>query len=240
MKKSAISLTLMLTLLSNFIFAQAGVIDSTFGTDGILFTPNITTCLDVVEDDSMAIILGYAAQNESELHTSYYRINYNGVMDIDFGQGGQIKTPDSLGFLALNIEPFDNDRFISFGSNALSDVTSVYTGSLFRYFYDGQIDTSFGDHGVVNFDIADDLEYAFGLQVLEDKKILVSYNIWQKNLVLRRFLPDGAIDYDFGDLGSAEILLPDGYHDFFAPLIKLFFAAYVLKVLVNAVLNPDK
>ena len=221
MNKKVYFLSLMFSLFSHFLFAQAGVIDSTFGTDGILFIPNINVAADLIDlDDESAIILGIAAQTDTA-HAKYYRIDYDGVLDMNFGQNGHVTSPDSLNYLCYSIESYDNDRFVSFGANTFEDVDSYYTGWIFRYFNNGVIDTSFGEDGLASFKIEDDLNTAAGLHVLEDKKILISYNNYQESIVLRRFLPDGSIDYEFGDFGEAKIEKPTVFKSFMAPLIQI-------------------
>jgi len=162
-------------------------------------------------DDSSVIVQAFEAQNE--VYTSYYRINYDGVQDMSFGINGQVQSADSLSFVSYVMKQYDADRFVSFGGNYYTN-NDTFTCSLFRYYTNGQIDTTFGDHGVAQFPIVEDLEYATGVHVLEDKKILVSFKVTDEYIGLRRFLPDGSLDYDFGDVGLVEWNLPAGFEGF--------------------------
>ncbi len=219
MKHRIFSFSFIFSLFTTILFAQAGQIDSTFGTDGHVFLPDVQLFNLLDLEDQSAIVLGIEDQVLSS-QTNLYRIRYDGSQDLSFGINGQVTFDTSMDFVGLNVAPFDADRFLVYGSNSELDTMS-YTGSIFRYFNNGIIDTTFGDAGVVQFPINADLDYAAGLFVLDDDKIVVSYNIWQESIVLRRFLPDGSVDMSFGDSGIAELVYPDEYSDFSAPMIQV-------------------
>ncbi len=220
MNKQIFSFFLFLLLFPAFNFAQAGQIDSTFGTDGHVFLDNIDL-VDLVDlPDSSAIVLGVNEFDQDQIESYCYRINYDGSQNTNFGTNGVVAINNSQSLLAVNIAPFDDDRFVVYGTkNSLA--TNTYDGYIYRFYNDGTIDTSFGDDGVVQFSIAAYFDYGSGLYVTDDKKILVSYNILEQSVVLKSFLPNGDVDMNFGDFGTSEIIFPSDYLDFSTPSLKL-------------------
>jgi len=73
-----------------------------------------------------------------------------------------------------------------------------------RYAADGRLDETFGDHGLVNTDIAGGVDAAFGGALLADGRIMVvgSARVGSgEDFAIARYLRNGAVDTSFGTQG---------------------------------------
>ena len=100
---------------STFALAQAGSLDTTFGTGGI-FTTNFTQ-YDTTTDVAVAIqsdgkiVLGGTIPNGDEAIAALMRLNTNGTLDSSFGSGGIVTSnfgiTDGAAVSALPSSPTD-------------------------------------------------------------------------------------------------------------------------------------
>jgi uncharacterized delta-60 repeat protein len=175
---------------STLAWAQAGQLDSTFGTGGI-FTTNYTSP-DQTMDNSVAIqsdgkiIVGGSNPGGAVL----MRLNTNGTLDSTFGTGGVVNNSAVLGpVMALAIQP--DGKILAFAAG--------FTGaSLGRFNTDGSVDTTFGSDG---FAVSKSLNSGPGIlsvmALQADGKILVT----GAGLV-GRYTSTGQLDTSFGNGGS--------------------------------------
>jgi uncharacterized delta-60 repeat protein len=125
-----------------------GLLDTTFGINGIAKIDNIGTDSDSVGygfylQNNKIIVYGQATSDPGPYihYKSIYRLNSNGSIDTTFGNNGSFNTPGNFIFL-------DNQSNItSFISN--QNNTNIYpSGALEKYNNNGQPLTSFGNNGV--------------------------------------------------------------------------------------------
>ena len=163
MNKKVYFLAVMFSLFSHVIFAQAGMIDSTFGTDGTaIIEIKELICLDLMElADKNALVTGVVF--DATPSSSYVTmVKPNGELDMTFGDNGVLSVGSS-GDQYYSILPFGDNKFLVYGENILDDDYEVI---LSRYTNDGHLDTDFGDSGTISFVVGEELDYAFGVKAL--------------------------------------------------------------------------
>ena len=141
-------LVAVVVISSTFALAQAGQLDSTFGTGGI-FTTNFNQ-YDVTIDSAVAIqsdgkiVLGGTIPNGASQVGALLRLNTNGTLDSSFGTGGIVTSnfgiTDGAAVTAVAIQP--NGQILA---AAVGDF--LLEGSVGRFNPDGSVDTTFGNGG---------------------------------------------------------------------------------------------
>lgn len=137
-----------------------------------------------------------------------------GDLDPTFGGDGKVTTPffteahDSATVYAIAVQP--DGKIVAAGSASRSQQSGAGSGSEFalaRYNADGSLDTSFSGDGKVTKDIAGGQDYAYGVVVQPDGKIVAvgSANVnaasFYTRFTLVRFNFDGSPDSGFGTAG---------------------------------------
>jgi uncharacterized delta-60 repeat protein len=190
---------------STLAVAQAGQLDSTFGTGGI-FATNFTQ-YDVTIDSAVAIqsdgkiVLGGTIPNGQSQIGALLRLNTNGTLDSSFGTGGIVTSTFGVTFgaavTALAIQP--NGQIVA---AAVGDFS--LEGSVGRFNPDGTVDTSFGNGG---FAVSQSLISGVGtlsvMALQTDGKILVT-----GGGLIGRYTSTGQLDTSFGTNGIAPLNSP--------------------------------
>jgi len=184
---------------STLALAQAGSLDSTFGTGGIFATT--FTQYDVtinsaaaIQSDGKIVLGGTIPLGQGQIG-ALLRLNTNGTLDSSFGSGGIVTSnfgiTDNADVTAVAIQP--NGQIVA---AAVGDFLAE--GSVGRFNSDGIVDTSFGDNG---FAISGSLFRGAGtsdfLALQADGKILVT-----GNSLIARYTSSGQLDPTFGSSGS--------------------------------------
>lgn len=149
-----------------------------------------------------------------------------GVLDFTFGRGGQVQTSvgDNGWVRAMAVQP---DGKILVAGNGGSPTWHFESGDalLARYLPDGTLDQTFGIGGVVRsplgpisplpFDYGRPIESHFAaLALLPDGRILAGGYSGDESrgaqLLLARYLPNGALDTTFGQGGSVATQIAEG------------------------------
>ena len=138
MKK--ITLLLSTLLLCTFLQAQDGMLDITFGTNGIKVIPNMDFLSDMITDSNGKIIV-VGGQNSNVL---VYRFNIDGTLDTNFDTDGIKEINLGTDFsIASSVAVDANDNII---------VATNFYGKLIKLnALDGTFDTSFGSNGIVTY-----------------------------------------------------------------------------------------
>ena len=183
---------------STFALAQAGQLDSTFGTGGV-FTTNFaqtdsTMATAVAIQSDGKIVVGGSTPGGAALA----RLNANGTLDSSFGSGGIVNNS------------FGNILGVVFGVAIQPDGKIVAAaagfagGSVGRFNSDGSVDSSFGTGGFAvskSLDSGPGILSALALQA--DGKILVT-----GAGLIGRYTTDGQLDASFGSSGIAALTSP--------------------------------
>ena len=156
-----------------FRFLQNGIIDSTFGTNGISFTDfsnkeDFAFSLAVQTDDKI-ILCGY----ENELlvqNIGLVRYNSNGTIDSSFGAYGKVKTS-----ILNSSQNSGNSVFLQSDGKVLISASSAYYFMLLRYNSNGIIDSTFGNNGIVSTDFFgyQDIAYNAVVEPITNKIVIV-------------------------------------------------------------------
>jgi len=190
---------------STFALAQAGSLDTTFGTGGIFATS--FTQYDVTIDSAAAIqsdgkiVLGGTIPSGQSQVAALIRLNTNGTLDSSFGTGGIVSSTfgitDGAGVTAVAIQP--NGQILA---AAVGDF--LLDGSVGRFNPDGSLDTTFGNGG---FAISRSLDSGAGtlsfMTLQADGKILVT-----GGGLIERYTSSGQLDPTFGSSGIAALSSP--------------------------------
>ena len=193
------------TITVGTIVTPTGALDSSFGTNGKVFTSfgnhdAIATAL-AIQPDGKAVVAGYAS-NGSDNDWVVARYNPDGSLDAGFGSGGTVITDlggnDVAFAVALQI-----DGKIVVGGYTNSSGLSHWV--LARFNTDGSLDTSFGSGGKVITGLRGGGSTVRGLVIQGDGKIVAagySGNGFEDDVTLVRYNTDGSLDNSFGSGGT--------------------------------------
>lgn len=185
----------VLFIASQQAVAQAGQLDSTFGTGGIFttsFNGNNFAPIDnavAIQSDGK-IVLGGATPNGPSL----MRLNTNGTLDSSFGSGGIVTNTfggEVADVFAVAIQP--DGKILAAGQG--------FSGPIGRFNSDGSVDTTFGSGGFATsraLSTATGAPNAFALQ--SDGKILIT-----GSGLIGRYTSEGQLDTSFGSNGIAPL-----------------------------------
>ncbi len=221
--------------------AQVGFIDSTFGSNGIVFPSDGLFKGRMESYDAMTlqpdgkILLAGVAWNSEPPYSdvAVMRLRANGQRDPFFGDGGLVRSDVDNGFQTgrgIALQPDGKILVVS-----VSDSESP--SNLFRYLPNGDPDLSFGNNGRAAMPLVGFPTYNYNnhnaLALQADGKIIVSgsvNNSTQGAFFMYRFLPDGSMDASFGDNGLviADVTPGDEYCSdmFIQPDGKIVLAGY--------------
>jgi uncharacterized delta-60 repeat protein len=214
---AAFVLILIATLLvSTSALAEGGVLDPTFGTNGVVVTDlgsSSDTGINIaLQPDGKIIMLGSAQLDSSD---PYYRtpiiLRYNpdGTLDNTFGTGGK---------LIISIDRFRAVK-VALQSNGKLVVGGSMSGglALARYTSNGTLDATFGTNGVTIAGQTENGSRLLGDLVIQPDGKIVAAGTWETYGnhypgVIARFNENGTLDESFG-LKIPEF--PNGLHHYF-------------------------
>ncbi len=191
-------------------YLPSGTLDTGFGSGGKVTTP-IGSGADygrsmVLQPDGKIVVAGYAANGVDD-DFALVRYQADGALDATFGSGGKVTTAMGSGEdRAIAVVLQADGRIVLAG---FSGVGGAYDYAVARYQADGTLDASFGAGGKVITPVGTDADWAYGMAVQEDGKIVVGgesrVTISGGGATLRyslvRYLADGTLDGSFGSGG---------------------------------------
>lgn len=155
-------------------YTDAGDLDPTFGTGGIVTT--ITEAQDsaiamALQPDGKIVAAG-TSDNNGDPDFAVARFTSDGVLDTTFGTDGIATTPiriwDALGAVAVQ----SDGKIVASGNSADGDF--AYDLALVRYTSDGALDSTFGTGGKVTTPVGDGDESAQALAIQPNGKIVAA------------------------------------------------------------------
>jgi uncharacterized delta-60 repeat protein len=194
---------------------SGGVLDPTFGTNGVVTTDvaslNASFASAVATypkegtaNDGKIVAVGTVGSPVQDM--AVVRYNLDGSLDKTFGGSGQVTTSigsSSEGAGDVIVQP-DGKVVVAGWTGGNSS-----NFALVRYNADGSLDTSFGGKakGVVSTDINNSRDYGWVMALQADGKIIVAGTTIPKNsttvdLALVRYNADGSLDTSFGTGGK--------------------------------------
>ncbi|TNE47690.1 MAG: T9SS type A sorting domain-containing protein [Bacteroidetes bacterium] len=200
-------LTCFLLILAGSLFAQAGMIDSTFGNNGVFLSDfnsggSDRICSVMVQLDGKVVAVGNS-RSLNMYSVVLIRLLEDGNYDPDFGTDGVVLSDfgdvDSE-FYAAALDQDQNIVATGYGNDG--DFMTA------RYLPDGSPDQSFGTNGIVYTDFFNDEDYANAIALQADGKIVTGGTGYDPNdpddykFALARFNSDGSLDTTFGNQGK--------------------------------------
>lgn len=198
MKKFYILLVLALTALGSY--GQSGILDTSFGNNGIVTTVISGTYnlghTSVVQPDGKIIVAGEAGES-STYKVAVVRYNTDGTLDASFGNSGTLLVQvGSARSYARNIA-LQPDGKIVIGAYTYDDIAADF--AVVRLNADGTLDNSFGTNGINIVDNGSH-DVVDAMTLLSDGKIVLAGNNYD-NFLAARFNTDGSLDTSFGTNG---------------------------------------
>lgn len=202
-------LGLLLAFLLTRISALAlpGDLDLTFGSG----TGKVTTPLGsgdalanatVIQSDGKIVVVG-TASNGSDNDFSVVRYHSDGSLDPTFHGTGSAMTPIGSGDDVAKAVVLQTDgKIVVAGSATVGSFTDF---AVVRYNSDGSLDTTFNTTGIVTLSVSGGDDYAQGVVVQDDGKILLagfSSNGSNTDFALARFQANGTLDSTFNSTGQ--------------------------------------
>lgn len=199
---------------------QPGVLDPTFGGDGLVTTSimdgfSVATSM-AIQPDGRIVAAGYACA-EPGGNCQFYgaRLKYaltryleNGALDSSFGTGG-IVTTEFYGIDRANALALQPDGKIVVAGRSVAPGTPA-AFALARYNADGSLDASFGTGGKVTTTFPDSIgDGAYSVAIQPDGRIVAGGGTRDAGsldaFALARYNGDGTLDPSFGTGGLVKL-----------------------------------
>ncbi|MCP5091332.1 MAG: BspA family leucine-rich repeat surface protein, partial [Gammaproteobacteria bacterium] len=165
-----------------------------------------------VQSDGKILVAGYS-HNGIDNDFALTRYNADGTLDTSFG-GGDGVTTTAIGpadDIAQKVALQSDGKILVSGPSWNG---TDYQFAVTRYNTDGTLDTSFDTDGKVTVDLTAGDDYAYGLAVQDDGKILLSGTDGNLDFTAVRFNTDGSLDTSFDGDGIVTVDFPFGGSDF--------------------------
>jgi uncharacterized delta-60 repeat protein len=201
-----VGVALVLLVLPSVASGQAGTLDPTFGGDGRVIT-NFTTGFDdaigvAIQLDQKLIAAGGIGGAGGRFGLARY--NPNGTLDLTFGGDGKVATNFTRGFdAAFDVALQADGKIVAVGY--ASGARGRF--ALARYETDGTLDMTFGGDGRVTTNFTTGRDFAAGVAVQSDQKIVVTGRVGGVGgrVGFARYNADGSLDSTFSADGRKAI-----------------------------------
>lgn len=198
-------------------FNTNGSLDTSFGTGGIVTTAQLgrhdeAACVALAPDGK--IVLGGHYQQATDHVIELARYNANGTLDTSFSGDGIVTTQLGASERANDVVVQPDGKIVLVGQGPGGGGND---GIILRYNLDGTLDTTFDSDGIVGLAMGSWGDYAHGVALQWDGKILVA-GITEDgvaaNMMLARFLTNGVLDTSFHGTGMVSTSFGDTSSDF--------------------------
>ncbi len=178
-----------------------GDLDETFNGTGIITTTisgeNVNGTSIAVQSDGKIVVSG----NGPPLKSNFILVRYNtnGDLDETFNLSGKVVAPigTGLGF-GSDIAIQSDGKIVVAGTDEYA--FGKYQIATIRFDKNGQVDTTFGNNGIVNASDSTGVAVGNAVAVQSDDKILVAGRIFA-NLTIIRYTITGTLDTTFNSSG---------------------------------------
>ena len=191
----------ILVIASTQAAAQAGQLDPTFGTGGIVttdfgnirYSSNAATASAVtIQPDGKILVCGGVPSSTGFSGAALARYNKDGSLDKGFGNAGVVVTPSLTPFTSITLQT-DGKIVVAGPSGGLKINVARYTTK-------GSLDSTFGTGGIFTSGFIVGSDGPSNVIIQPDGKILVADG------AMLRLLSDGQLDTSFGTAGQATVL----------------------------------
>ena len=185
--------------------AQAGSLDTTFGTGGIFSTsftqPAAADNAIAIQSDGKIIVGGLIALSTGGGEAALLRLNTNGTLDSSFGTGGIVTSNfgNAGGAIVFSIAIQPNGQIVAAAEGSFFDA-----GSVGRFNTDGSVDTTFGTSGFAVSNSINSAAGATNAMVLQPNGSIVVTG----GGFMGRYTSTGQVDTTFGTNGVAILNPP--------------------------------
>ena|ERR1700733_3648526 len=184
-------------------YTTAGILDTSFGINGIVVTPiqfaNNGYSVAIQPSNNFIVAGGYSTASTGREFT-LVRYNTAGVLDTTFGSGGVVTTTLSSDSVIYSLAVQSNGSIVVGGQ-------SVSNFALARYTSSGALDTTFGTNGTVVSQLNSNSQIN-ALTIQPNGNIVVAGFIGSQ-LAVARYLASGSLDSTFGVNGVALLDVGD-------------------------------
>jgi uncharacterized delta-60 repeat protein len=220
MKKYILLAALLLAI--QFVHAQAGTLDSSFGIGGRMLASfgQSSECTAMIMLKSGKILTSGITGPFDRERIGLMRFNIDGTLDSSFANNGQLidyTFPNDM-ILCRGIAETSDGKIVALAEERGGVNVHGMNVMLARYFEDGSTDSSFGKYGFIRTDVGYD-ENCSAVKIDGDGKIIIAgieiefKGTSSQNILLMRYNQNGSVDSSFGNNG---IVIPDinGAHTF--------------------------
>lgn len=205
-------------------FTENGIIDSTFGVNGVVTIPAIDIDNELtsiaVQADGKILAAGHYSKvftGAMDFDILVIRVDTNGVPDATFGNNGVVKTSINGGIDDSFGMELDSAQNIIVAGFTTLPFTLTLDMVLLKYDSTGTLDPNFGTAGIVTFNNADE-DVAYDVKIQPDNKIVVGGSsglsfFGPRSLAVWRYLPDGTPDNTFGTNGFVTTAINPDFQD---------------------------
>ncbi len=188
---------------------EYGVIDQTFGESGIArfdygAGEDMAFAM-AMQEDGKILLAGHISNENFQKEPAVVRFNDNGTLDESFGDNGVAKitvTETDNEFAGIQIQ--SDGKIVADGH--ISNGLNWFSLLMARFDTDGNIDTTFGDQGIVNMNLNNVDDEFFDLRLtMENEIIATGFTTTQDDLnfhlLVMKFDQNGSLVNGFGDEG---------------------------------------
>jgi len=200
----------VLTVITDIAMAQTVQLDPEFGNNGIVTTFGTTEInKTLLTHDNKILSLGYYHKEGIGLNYDWVLAKYNldGSLDNDFGVNGLVFNADEETGFPLTMVIQTDGKILVVGNKYFGHIeiapdvwAGVYKSFLVRYEANGDIDTTFGDNGLIIMDFNSRSSAFSSIALLNNNQIIVGGSVGSTTIILK-FNSDGTVDESFADSG---------------------------------------
>lgn len=197
MKKLLLFLVVIVSIDS---FAQDGSLDTAFGDGGIVVTDlnnSQDLVLNVVQQaDQKLIVSGIMISDADDYYPYLIRYMPDGTIDTSFGTNGKVFSDNEDSFYDYKYLFVDNEQHIL----AAGPMGQSSTFVIAKYLYNGNLDSTFGNNGVVSIPNGNYVAMTF----MDDGSMLLLKFTGNEEVIISHYFPDGVLDTSYGINGAAS------------------------------------
>ena len=197
---------LLAVLVVSDVFAQAGALDPSFGTGGIVQTEmalNVGGAYAVSVLPDGGIVASGIGGDSTDLDFAIAKYLPDGALDLSFGNGGKVLSKVTTGADLIKGMVIQPDLKIAVAG--VADELWYPDPCVARYLPDGELDTTFGVDGIVHVDLGASGGHGRAIALQPDGKLVVAGRRYVSGVgdefIVVRMLTDGTMDTGFGTNG---------------------------------------
>lgn len=201
----------------------AGLLDPTFGVRGKVISdwraedfdpehpehPDDQAYAMAVQSDGKILVAGSTLRSGAAEWSDFVLARYtsSGALDVSFGDGGRVITDFQFGYdVASSVVVQPDGKILVAGITWQSHLTG-YDFALVRYTSSGELDLTFSDDGKVVTDFNEGADWAHGIALQADGKILICGSTRAldgdgTDFAVARYAINGELDTSFGGTGK--------------------------------------